>query len=97
MIAQAMHAAVDLCMKNTQLMQDWWHNSNTVVVMECASQDDLFKIEKKAIERGIEYELFREPDMNNEATAIALFPCDESRKITSNYRLALKEKNGTQG
>lgn len=97
MIAQAMHAAIDLCMKNPELMRDWWDNSNTVVVMECASQDELFKIENKAIARGIKYDLFREPDMDNEATAIAMFPCDEARKITSNYRLALKEKNGTQG
>jgi len=40
-----------------------------------------------AITKNIEVSVFREPDINNEITAIALEPCDGSTRITSDLKL----------
>jgi hypothetical protein len=44
------------------------------------------RLEKK----GIRFSTFREPDFDNELTAIALEPGDKSRRATSSFPLALK-------
>jgi hypothetical protein len=40
---------------------------------------------------GIKFTLFREPDLNNEITAVAFEPSDSSRKLTSSCPLLGKE------
>lgn len=90
MLAQAMHAAIDYCMKHSP--GEWWRLSNTLVVMEVSDESEILKLESKAIARGIKYALFREPAMDNVATAIALDPENElSRKITGGIRLAMRD------
>lgn len=90
MLAQAMHAAIDYCMKHSP--QDWWSQSNTLVVMEVADEQAILAMEQKAIQKGIKYALFREPAMGDMATAIALDPDDEnSRRITGGIRLAMRD------
>lgn len=41
---------------------------------------------------GCEFSVTREPDLNNEITAIAISPSVEARRLTSNLPLAFKEK-----
>jgi hypothetical protein len=45
---------------------------------------------KKAEERGIKVLAFREPDLENQLTAIALEPTEASRKLISNLPKMLK-------
>ena len=40
---------------------------------------------------GVKHTIFREPDINNEITAVAFEPCETSRKITSSCPLLGKE------
>jgi len=40
-----------------------------------------------AITKNITISVFREPDINNEITAIALEPCDDSTRLTSGLKL----------
>ena len=40
---------------------------------------------------GIKHTVFREPDINNEITAIAFEPSDSARKLTSSCALLGKE------
>jgi len=42
---------------------------------------------------NIKYSVFKEPDIDNQVTAIALEPSDLTRKLCSNIPLALKEFN----
>jgi len=51
----------------------------------------LISYAQKASDRGIKISIFREPDLNNEITAIALDPSEASTKLVSNLPLALKE------
>ena len=51
---------------------------------------------EKLIERfkgeNLAHTVFREPDIDNQITAVAVEPCDLSRKICSNLPLILKTK-----
>jgi hypothetical protein len=43
------------------------------------------------MEQGIRFSVFKEPDIDNQITAIALEPGSKSKKICSNLSLALKD------
>ncbi len=88
-LSQAMHAAIDYCMQHRP--DEWWTMSNTLVVMQVANEQELLKLEQRAIARGVKNTVFREPAMDNRATAIALDPASEqSAKITSSLPLAMR-------
>jgi len=42
---------------------------------------------------NIKYSIFREPDIDNQITAIAIEPSDKTRRLLSNLPLMLKEYN----
>jgi len=50
----------------------------------------MFLLEKIKI-LDLKYSIFREPDMNNQATAIAVEPCEKTMKLCSKLPLALNE------
>lgn len=88
-LSQAMHAAIDYCMQHKP--QTWWTSSNTLVVMQIKDEAELLKLYDRAVGRGVKCTLFREPDMDNRATALALDPEDEnSAKLTSSLPLAMR-------
>ena len=68
----------------------WHRDSNYLVLLAAKSERDLYKIIEKAEERGIKYKAFREPDLGNAITAIALEPGNESKRLCSSLPLALK-------
>lgn len=65
--------------------------SNYICILE-TSADRLMELISKANENDIRYSIFREPDYDNAITAVALEPDEKSKKICSNFRLALKEE-----
>lgn len=56
-----------------------------------ADEEQLIKLITKAILNGIKYTIFREPDLNNQITAVAFEPSEASRKLTSSCPLLGKE------
>jgi len=70
--------------------QSWHKNSNYIAVLQAANENDLINIIRKASNKDIKFSTFQEPDLNNEYTAIVLDCCNESKKICSNLKLALK-------
>jgi hypothetical protein len=57
-----------------------------------ADEQALIKLITKAILTGIKHTVFREPNINNEITAVAFEASDEARKLTSSCPLLGKEK-----
>jgi hypothetical protein len=53
----------------------------------------LIKLIDKFNENGLRVSIFREPDIDNQITAIAVEPSNITRKLTSNLPLMLKELN----
>ena len=80
---QAGHAAVQFQYEHPELATNWYNNSNYLIFLTTGSEDDLQKLIDKANSQNIQISIFREPDINNQITAIALQPCEQSRKMTS--------------
>jgi len=55
------------------------------------NEEQLLLYLEKIKYRDIKHTAFREPDIDNQLTAIAIEPGERSRKLTSKLPLALKE------
>ena len=72
--AQITHAAVDFIFKYPEQAQQWRNNSNYVVALSVANEAELTKLAINLVKTDIDYCLFKEPDLNEELTAIAVLP-----------------------
>lgn len=88
---QSGHAAIDFQYQYPNIGLEWQTKSNYLVFLTVANEEELYKLIDKADSRGIKYTVFREPDIQNEITAIAFEPSDASRKLTSSCPLLGKE------
>ena len=88
---QAAHAAIDFQHQYPEVAKNWHQNSNYLIFLTVADEDELKKLILKGAERGLKLTPFREPDINNELTAIAFQPSDATRKMTSSLPLMGKE------
>jgi len=83
---QGMHALHEYIFENPRKAADWRTTSSTLALLVVADEKALGVLYEKAIDRDVSVAPFREPDRNNELTAIALGP--EAKKITQGLRLA---------
>ncbi len=88
---QAAHAAIDFQHQHPVEAKEWQTKSNYLVLATVADESELIRLITKAILTGIKHTVFREPDINNEITAIAFEPSDASRRLTSSCPLLGKE------
>lgn len=92
-IPQSNHAAMEFAAKYPAEFYDWHKRSNSIINLNCKNELDLIKFGQKLSSRGIKFAEFREPDIGNELTAIAICPGSEIRKLCSNLPLAGKRIN----
>ena len=90
---QSAHAAIDFQHAHPLEASEWQTESNYLALLTVANEEELYKLSEKAAMRGIKHTIFREPDINNEITAIAFEPSDASRRITSECPLLGKNNN----
>lgn len=88
---QAAHAAIDFQHGHSIEAKNWHNTSNYLIFLTVANEDELKQLILKAAERYIKITPFREPDINNELTAIAFEPSEATRKLTSSLPLFGKE------
>ena len=89
-VAQSCHAVADFAISHGEEFKEWQFKSNYLCCLE-ASQ---FKIEKtisKLDELKIKYNVFEEPDIGNQVTAIAVeaLPRELHKKLFKNFKLSL--------
>ena len=87
---QSIHAMRQFTAEHSEIDRSWFENSNYLGLLSVANEDELEKLIYKASSKDIRFSVFREPDIGNKITAIALEPCDWSRRLCSSLRLALK-------
>jgi len=85
---QVAHAVADFCNENPHLAKAWQKESNSIIILTVPDERALYDFCEK--NSGLDYTEFREPDLGYELTAIALHPCEEARRKTSNLPLAMK-------
>lgn len=90
-IAQALHAFREFIEEYPSLDQEWYKTSNYIAILSAPDEGELERLSLRLTKKGIKHSLFREPDFDNELTAIAIEPGRDSKRACSSYPLALKE------
>ena len=90
MAVQAMHAAIQFQHDHPEFATVWFKRSNYLGFLSVNSEEELQNLIKKASDQEIPISIFREPDIDNQITAIALAPGTPSKKLCSQLPLALK-------
>lgn len=86
---QAAHAMRQFAHEHPQLDQEWFETSNTLAFLSVRDEAALGVLHRKALDRDIPVAAFREPDRENELTALALGP--SGKKLTKGLPLALND------
>jgi len=89
-MVQSCHAAVDFQYQHPILAKEWNTNSNYLIILSVENEDMLKRYIYKFNKAELFHTIFREPDIDNEITAICVQPSEKSKKLTSNLSLALK-------
>jgi hypothetical protein len=90
---QSTHAAINFIFEHPSRAGPWFRDSNYLVQLEVDSEDNLRELIYKAEKLRIRYTVFREPDIGNQITAIALEPSAETLKLVKKISLLFKNKN----
>lgn len=90
-IAQAVHAYAQFAHDFPSVVNPWLVQSNFLVVVSVADEPALLDLITEASRRGLRRAAVREPDLNNDATAVALEPGPAARRLCASLPLALKE------
>lgn len=77
--AQVAHALTEYAIKYPACFQAWYEASNTIAVLQVPSMEELAKLCERADFESVQKAEFHEPDLNNELTAVAFEPCEQSR------------------
>lgn len=91
---QAQHGLTEFIFQHPDIAQAWYKQSNYLGFLSVTNEAELKLLIEKAAEQGIIFSVFKEPDIDNEITAIALEPGTKSKKLCSRLQLGLKEYNG---
>lgn len=91
-VAQTAHAVADFCLKFPELSKDWNTISNYLICLSTNDEQCLIALAIKCKEKGLDFLVFREPDVGNEVTAICIAPSEITQKLVSNLPLTLKQK-----
>jgi hypothetical protein len=84
-----MHALTEFITLYPEAAKEWYSKSNYLAFLSVKNEDELCRLIYKAQGMGIKIGLFREPDMDNQTTAIVLESSPESRRLCCRLPLAL--------
>lgn len=68
-----------------------WFKDPYLAVLSVENEDSLKDLISKLQEKNLKFTIFREPDINNQITAIAIEPSLETRRLTSCFPKMLRE------
>ena len=86
---QAAHAFREFAERHSALEREWYRTSNHLALLAVKNEAELAALLRAAIDRDVAVAAFREPDLGNALTAIALAPCAHARAICRRLPLAL--------
>lgn len=85
-----MHAAIQFQHDHPEYAKIWYKQSNYLGFLSVSNENELTSLIEQATIHDIHVSVFREPDIENQITAIALAPGPKSKKICSKLCLALR-------
>jgi len=87
--AQACHAARLFVDEHKLEENEWFRYSNNIVLLSVPNKEELIEMAYKAVNDDIPVSMFKEPDVNDEPTAIAMLG-RKAKKLVSTLPLALR-------
>jgi len=87
-MAQVTHGVLEFAFKYPELTKKWYDISNYVAILAVDNEEQLHFLIMKAEARGVKYAIFKEPDQDDAITAVVLAPGLDSRRLSSNIKLA---------
>lgn len=92
---QSMHGAIQFSQEHKEIHNVWFKQPNYLLAwLSAKDEGELFEILSKASQLGIKFSIWREPDVENEVTAIALEPGEKTAKLCKGLSFALRELGG---
>lgn len=88
---QACHAARQFAAEHPDLERAWFEASNTLALLAVPDEPALAQLAARASARGLRVAAFREPDLGDALTAIALEPGDGARRLCAGLPLTLDD------
>ena len=91
-VVQSCHALADFAIEHRQIFEAWQKGSNYLACLAAKNEEQLWHLAAKLDHYGIKYTLFKEPDIENELTAIAVEPISDAlhKKVLKKYQLTLR-------
>lgn len=90
---QSVHAGIQFIFEHPEYAEYWFKQSNYLGLLSVNDEAELTNLIEQATAHDIRFSVFREPDVDNQITAIALAPGPKSKKLCSKLPLALKNEN----
>jgi hypothetical protein len=90
---QSAHAAINFVFEHPSRAGPWHSDSNYLVLLSVDSEADLNGLINQCLHHNILYTAFREPDIGDQLTAVAIEPSQLTKKVTRNIPLLFKELN----
>ncbi len=88
---QACHAMRQFTEEQKEVDALWFKNSNYIVLLSVENEEALENLIAMASIKNVRLAIFREPDIDNQITAVAFEPGEQSRRLCSRLKLALSE------
>lgn len=89
-VVQTAHAIADFAYDHPDQFKQWKSESNSIITLAVKDEQSLIDLFIKLKERTPFVTSFREPDIDDQMTAICVYGTPEIRKVLSNIPLALK-------
>lgn len=89
-LVQSNHALVEFTIHFPKTIKRWHEQSNYIAGLSVHNEQDLLDLCKHCVSEGLQCSLFREPDIDYQATALVIEPCEYAKQLTNNLPLALK-------
>lgn len=83
-----MHALREFVQEHPEIDREWYTKSNYLALLVVKNEQDLVSLLHKAAAKGLRSSVFKEPDIGNAITAIALEPGPKSKRLCSSLPLA---------
>ena len=90
---QSAHAAIDFCFEHPSRAGPWQKESNYLVLLSLNNEEQLKLLIRNCERLDLRHTVFREPDIGNLITAVAIEPSEKTQKLVSRIPLMLKQKS----
>jgi hypothetical protein len=88
---QPAHSLAQFAIEHHNTFVNWQNFHKNLIVLAVEDEASLSALLMKARMKNVKVSAFREPDIKDQLTAIAMEPCQETYSLTGHLELALKK------